>query len=575
MTKLHAVALGKQPADLVLQNGRFFHPETESYERRNLLVADDRIAGLVDNESVLTGSDTKVIDVEDCPVVPGFIDVHTHLDTFQVFEHAYKYALVGGTTTVVTETDRFGMRFGRMGIETMLDATIDIPVDVFATLPAGPFYDDVAGRNLPDIDLNEIIDLASTDRILGAGEVFWNYFVGSEEDTPLTNLIETVRDHDGVICGHGAGCRDKELSAFATEIDNDHEVLTAEDVPERVRRGIVAIGRYGSIRNDMDAFAAGAEGVPDGELCLCSDGMWPTALVEEGYMDAVVRRAIEAGIEPTRAFRMVTLNAARHFGLEDRGSLTPGSIADIVVLKDETSVEVQTVVSSGSVVVRDGEPLTGDKSFDYPDAVKDSIDVNVTEDRFRVPATTEETVTAIDYEEGLISSETRVDPPVVDGEFQAAPERGLLKAALLPSRPSQQDGGFTGFVTGLPLQRGAVATSDTWGHPNVLALGTSAAEMTAAIRRVAELGGGWVVVEDSVSVAELPMPIAGVCSNEPVEQTCERSATVRAALASRGMTESQPLLALGTIPAVGMPWFKLATEGYVDVIENEVVGLQP
>lgn len=574
MTDLNAVAMGTRPADLILQNGRLFRPETESFEHGDLLIAGDRIAGVVSDGSAPVGADTSVLDVDGDTVVPGFIDVHTHLDTFQVFERAHRHALAGGTTTVVTESDRFGMRFGRTGIETFLDATSELPVAVFVTIPAGPFYRDIAGRTRPDVDLDEILELADNERVLGAGEVFWNYAIDREDDTPLTELFEAVRDQSGVVCGHGAGCRGNKLSAFASEIDNDHEILTASDVPERLNRGIIAIGRYGSIRDDIDAFAAGASDVPSGELCLCSDGMWPTELVSEGYMDAVVRRAIEAGIDPACAFKMVTLNAARHLGLPDRGSLSPGSIADAVVLSDPESVAVRTVVSSGSVVVRDGVVLADDQPFEYPESIKDSIHVEVTEDRFRVSAGETGPIFAIEYDEGLISKQVTVDPPVVDGKLRAAPDRDLLTAALIPRRPDQQDGGFTGFVTGLSLKEGAVATSDTWGHPNVLAVGTSAAEMAAAVGRVSELGGGWVVVRDGEVVAELPTPIAGVCSNEPVEKTRARSQAVRDALASQGMTVAQPLLAIGTLPAVGMPWFKLASDGYVDVVENELVGLR-
>lgn len=575
MTDLHAVVLGNRSADLVLQNGRVFQPETMSYEYGDLLVCGDHIAGLVSDSPAPTGPDTDILDVKGNTIVPGFIDVHTHLDMFLVFERAYRYSLAGGTTTVVTEADRFGMRFGRAGIETLLDATADLQVDVFATLPAGSFYQDVAGRRLPEVDLNAILDMVDRERILGAGEVFWNYALECEEDAPLSELIESVRETNGVVCGHGAGCREDKLSAFATEIDNDHEVLVPKDVAERAARGIVPIGRYGSIRDDIDAFAAGAESVPDGELCLCSDGMWPADLVAEGHMDAVIRRAIKAGIDPARAFRMGTLNAARHFGLDDRGSLSPGSIADIVVLADDRSVNVQGVVSSGSVVVWDGEIRCEDQPFDYPEQVTNSIDIDLTEQRFRVPTTEEGTITAIEYEEGLISGQTSVDPPVVDGEYRAAPDRDVLKAALLPSQPDQLDGGFTGFVTGLSLRKGAIATSDTWGHPNVLALGTSTADMTAATQRVSDLGGGWVVVRNGELVAELPMPVAGVCADEPIESTRNRTEAVREALTAQGMTVAQPLLAVGTLPAVGMPWFKLSTEGYVNVVENKVVGLQP
>lgn len=572
MNELRAVALRERRPDLVVQNGRVFHPETETFERGSLLVCGDRIAGVTADEVEL-GPRTAVVDAEGGTVLPGFIDAHTHLDTLQVFEQSYTHALTGGTTTVVTECDRFAARFGAAGVEAMLTATADLPVDVYVSLPPGPFLEDIAGVDQPDIDQSQLLELADVDRVVGVGEMFWNHVVLDGGQNPVWALLEAVVERGKVVSGHGAGCRDEKLSAFATIVDNDHEILAGEDVPERVKRGITAIGRYGSIRDDMAAFVAGVDDLPDGVACLCSDGMWPRELLAEGYMDEVVRRAIAAGLEPARAFRMATLNAADHFGLDDRGSLAPGSVADVIVVSDVRLVDVDTVISGGEIVVEDGAAGVESRPFEYPPEFTDCVHVDIPDDRFDVVAADTGEVRAIEFAGQLLSTETQVTPPVEDGLFVAAPRDGLNKAAVLPVDPAQNDGGFTGFLTGLGLREGAVATSDPWTHPGVVVIGADSEEMTAAARRVADIGGGWVVVHDGDVVAEFPTPVAGVCAATPVETSLDRLQAIRSALEAQGVSTPQPLVAIGTVAAIGMPWLKLASTGYVDTAENELVGL--
>lgn len=571
MNHLHEIALGERPADLVVRDGRVFVPEAERFERGDVLVGGERIAGLVAADTASEGPETDVIDADGRTVVPGFVDTHTHLDEFQTFERSFPHALAGGTTAVVTESDRFANRFGADGVRELLAATADLPVAVFVTLPPGLFL----AERPADHDLDRIVDLAAHPRVIGVGEVMWSLAVGHDADAPLVSLLEAVSTEGGTVSGHGAGCHDEKLTAFASLIDDDHEMLATEDVAARVRRGITPIGRYGSIRDDIDAFAAGIRDVPAADACLCSDGMWPTDLVTEGYMDRVVARAIEAGLEPSRVYRMATLNAARHFGLDDRGSLSPGSVADLVILDDPERVSVETVVSGGRVVVQDGQPLVEDRPHDYPSGFYETVDLDLDSERFRAAPVEADEVRAIEYESGLLSREALVEPPVVDGALAADPGRDLLVATVLATSPGRRDRDFTGLVAGLGLVAGAVATSDTWGEPGLLVVGVDDAEMYHAAQRVADLGGGWVVVRDGEPVAESPTPVAGVCAETPVETTMEHQEAVRASLASLGMTVDQPLLAVGTLTATEMPWLKLAPDGYYDVLARRHRGLTP
>ncbi|MDY6764398.1 MAG: amidohydrolase family protein, partial [Halobacteria archaeon] len=353
MNEIQRVTLGEKPADIVLTGGRVLLPELNDFVERDVAIKDDRVASLPrpESSSDLIGEETRVIDTEGKTVVPGFIDPHTHIDHQLAFETYYHHALKGGTTTVITEADAFGLSLGSEGVEGLLDATSDLDINVLGTVPPQPFFDTFEPQEY--YDKRAFVDLLKNDRIVGVGESDWIHVVG--RDTPAEDLYEACHDLGKRVSGHGAGCSGVKLEAFASVIDNDHEAITGEQIVERVGNGIHAIGRGGSIRDDTRAVADAYKEIGPDELSLSSDGMWPTDMVEKGYMDFVVRRAIEEGIEPQDAVRMATLNPARHFKLDGLGSITPGKRADVVILESLESVDVDTVISAGKVVVEGGE----------------------------------------------------------------------------------------------------------------------------------------------------------------------------------------------------------------------------
>ncbi|MFC7079778.1 amidohydrolase family protein [Halorussus caseinilyticus] len=198
----------------------------------------------------------------------------------------------------------------------------------------------------------------------------------------------------------------------------------------------------------MEAIGEAYPEVPTGELSLSTDGMWPRELIDEGDMDAVVRRAIEEGVEPADAIRMATLNPARHFGLDEEGvgSLSPGSVADVVLIDDLDEVNVSTVISGGEVVFNKGESKVPPRSHEYPDRFYDSVNVSTDPEQFRVSAdaATDGEVRAVEHQRGLLSRETTVSPPVEDGELVANPDAGILKATLLDRHPKETAPGSPG-----------------------------------------------------------------------------------------------------------------------------------
>ncbi|NHN48393.1 adenine deaminase [Halostella sp. JP-L12] len=587
MNGIQAVALGAGTADLVVRNGRVLIAHLGEFRERDVAVVGDRIAALPADASGVVGDDTTVIDADGRAVVPGFVDAHTHADFFQTIETAYHRLLEGGTTAVVTETSALGGAFGADGVRELLAAAEDLPLAVRATVPAQPFFD-TFDEPADEATREAVLDLLGDDRVVGVGESDWIHVVG--RDSPAEEVYERARSLGKRVVGHGAGCSDEKLTAYAGVVDNDHEAIAADEILDRVERGIHPVGRTGSVRDDSDAFAEALR-ERDFDASLSTDGVWPDALVEGEAMDGAVRRVIDAGVDPATALRTATLGPARHFGLDDRGAVAPGNAADLVILGDVETVAVDAVVAGGEVVVSDGEATVGPREHGYPAEYRDSVSVDAPPERFRVPAgaARDGAVRALEYRHGLITTETAVEPAVDGDALAAAPDDDVAKAALLDRRPGVDDG-FVGFLTGLGIEEGAAATTLTWEASAVAAVGVDDEAMAAAVDRVAEMGGGWAVVSGGEAtpesrnaagaatgdvVAELPTPIAGFATDAPVAETATRLDDVRDALRSIGVGVERPLLAVQTLSFVGVPSLKLTARGYADIFDRSVVGLTP
>lgn len=533
------------------------------------------IAGLFEDADPVVGPDTTVIEADGAVVTPGLIDAHTHLDLHQTVETAFHRVLAGGTTTLVSEVAAFGPSFGAEAVRTVLDATADLAVRVFATVPPQPVFDMFELPRADEAERDGLASLLDRDRILGVGETAWPRIVG--RDTPAEFLYEAAHDRGKVVTGHGAGCRGDRLRAFATTVDDDHEAITGDGIVERVEAGIHVVGRYGTIRDDMAALGEAYADLDAAELSLSTDGMWPRELVDEGHMDAVLRRAVDVGVDPVDAVVMATLTPARHFGVEELGTLKPGTPADLTILSDLEDFAVTRTLVGGETVYDGGDPdPPASPSYTYPDRFTDLVDLDVTETDLAVPADAgrDGSVLAIEYGGGLITDGTVVEPSVESGQLTADPP-DLAKLALFDRHPDEDRGGFVGFLTDFGLESGAIATTLTWETPGVLAVGANDRDMVDALGILDSLGGGWAVVEDGTVLATLATPVGATCSRRPVEETAERYDLVEDAVRELGVDADRPMLGLQTLTFVGVPSLKLGFTGYADIRAGEMVGLTP
>ncbi|MFW6265213.1 MAG: adenine deaminase C-terminal domain-containing protein [Halanaeroarchaeum sp.] len=575
VNEVQSVTLGRSPADVVVRGGRVLSPTTRSLTRRDVAIVGGRIAGLFDDSRAVVGTDTSIVDARDAVVAPGLVDAHTHLDLHQTVETSYHRMLAGGATSVVSEVAAFGPSFGADGVATFLDATADIPLRVYATVPPQPVFDMFEPAWADETERKALRALLERERVVGVGETAWPRIV--DRDTPAEMLYDAAHAREKVVTGHGAGCRGDRLQAFATAVDDDHEAISGDGIRERVDAGIHAVGRFGTIRDDMDAIGEAYRDLDASELSLSTDGMWPRELVELGYMDAVLRRAVDAGVDPVDAVVMATVTPARHFGLEELGTLRAGTPADLVVFSDLETFEVETTMIGGEVVYdggAPGEPMA--PTYSYPDRFTDAVAVEVSTDDLVVPveAGDDGRVLAIEYGGGLLTGHDTVEPPVRAGAFEADPP-SLAKVALFDRHPERDGGGFVGFLTGFGLESGAIASSVTWETAGVVAVGTSDNDMLHAIGALEGMGGGWAVVDDGDVLATHPTPVGATCSRRPVEETARRYAAIEEAIGTLGVDGDRPMLGIQTLPFVGVPSLKLGFEGYADIRAGETVGLAP
>lgn len=560
---------------MVIRGGRVLSPTRRSVSERDIAIVDGTIAGRFDDAEHVVGPETTVVDADGAIVAPGFVDAHTHLDLHQTVETSYHRILAGGTTSLVSEVAAFGPSFGAEAVRTVLDATAALPVRVYATVPPQPVFDRFEPPRADAEERDALVSLLDRDRVVGVGETAWPRIVG--RDTPAEVLYEAAHDRDKVVTGHGAGCRGDRLQAFATTVDDDHEAIAGDGIVERVDAGIHAVGRYGTIRDDMAALGDAYDELDAAELSLSTDGMWPRELVEEGHMDAVLRRAVEVGVDPVDAVVMATLTPARHFGLEELGTLRPGTPADLVIVSDLESFAVTTTIAGGEIVYDGGDPEPpAAPSYTYPDRFTDLVDLGVSEADLAISAVvgSDGSVLAIEYGGGLITDSAVVEPPEESGRLTAAPP-DIAKLALFDRHPDEDRGGFVGFLTDFGLESGAIATTLTWETPGVLAVGATDRDMIDALGVLDGLGGGWAVVEDGDLLATLATPVGATCSRRPVEETADRYDLVADAVRSLGVDADRPMLGLQTLTFVGVPSFKLGFEGYADIRAGETVGLAP
>lgn len=590
------VALGERPADLVVHGAWVLDVFTATFlPEQDVAVAGGRIAYVGPDASHTVSPSTTIVEAEGRTLLPGFVEGHTHLFANRYsLEEFLRYAVPGGTTTVITEITELGSVLGYQALRAAIDGLAGQPIKLFATLPPLAALMPHAESVAPSVE--QYRGLLARPEGLGLGEVYWGNLVRG--DQRLAALVESALQAGKVAEGHGAGARGPKLQAYVCAgISSDHEPITAEDGLERLRLGLTFMARDGEIRQDLEAIAPIWQEPRDlRRMALVTDGVGAEMLLEHGYLERNVQKAIDLGLEPARAVQMVTLNVAEHFKIDaDVGAIAPGRCADFVLVPDERTIRPSLVLNDGRVVARDGELLEQPRPLEWPRRFFKTIGRKrlLKPEDFRVgapltpwvfsrpplPPTRGERgqssavrVRAIECVTGLVTQEAEIELPVRDGEVLADPEAGILKVAAI-DRMLRTEALFVGFVKGYGLMRGAVASSITWDSQCLIVIGADERDMAMAVNRLIHINGGAAVCADERLLADFEAPLGGVLSQAPIPEIAKSLKEIRAALHALASPWPNPLLTAEVLTTASISFFRITDRGYARVKTGEAVGL--
>ena len=558
-----AVARGDKPATLVLRNARVVNVYTGEVHRGDIAIAGERIAGV----GTYRQGDT-VMDLQGAYVIPGFLDAHVHIESSLCTPVEFARAVLPrGVTTVITDPHEIANVHGLDGIRYMLAASEGLPLSVFVMAPScvPATHMETNGATLTADALRSLL---TEPRVLGLAEVM--NFPGVVQGHPdVLAKIETFAHQ--VVDGHCPGLSGAALNAYvAAGIGSDHECTTIPEAEAKLRLGMYIFLREATNARNLRDLLPLVTPANHRRLCFCTDDRQPGDLLDEGSIDMMVRTAIEAGVDPITAIRMATLNTAEYFRLHDRGGIAPGKRADLIVCDDLQRPEARLVFAGGRLVAREGRLVTP-LNHNAPD-LPPSVDVRWDAVSFRVPARGRRIRVIGHIPDQLITEHRVAEARIQNGEVVADPERDILKMAVIERHRASGRMGL-GFIQGFGLQRGAIAGTVAHDHHNLVVIGADDRSMYTAARAVGDMGGGLAVAVGDQVLATLPLPVAGLMSDLPIEEVRRRYDALRHAAQELGSPLHDPFMAMSFMALEVIPHLKLTDHGLVDVDTFTLVDL--
>ena len=552
-------AAGREPAELVLKNATYVNVFSNELCTADIAVTEGLIVGMGDYTGLTE------VDCSGRIVLPGFLDAHIHLESSLVSPREFVRAVLPhGTTTVITDPHEIANVMGTDGIEYMLQATEVLPVDVRFMLPscvpATPL--DESGAALDYRCLDSFYD---HPRVQGLAEMM--NFVGTiAGDDQCVEKIVAAQAHHKKIDGHAPDLLGNDLNAYiAAGVYSDHECHDLADAIAKLQRGQFIMIREGTAARNLEALAPLLCDQYADRCMFCTDDKHPSDLLEKGHIDYIVKKAIGLGVDPITAVKVACHNAARYFLLNNRGAIAPGYLGDFVIIDNFQDFRIRQVYKKGRLMVEDGVLQ------DFPAPAIEPYLVERAHRTFHLGR-----LTAEDFAErrprgilGIVPGEiTTVDAGYSD---RIDVEYDVLKLAVAERHKNTHHIGI-GFLQGYGLKAGAVATSISHDSHNIIVVGTNEADMAAAVNRVAELHGGIVVLRDGVSLAEVPLAIAGIMSDEPLAVVNEKLERAKARAHELGVSRDiDPFMTLSFMALPVIPTLRVTTRGVFDVTTQSYV----
>lgn len=549
--RIIAVAAGREKADLVLKNAKYLNVFSNEFLCGDIAVANGLIAGVGKYDGKIE------IDVSGKLVLPGFIDAHIHLESSMVTPAEFAKAVVAhGTTTVITDPHEITNVMGIDGVEYMIQASQNLPIDVHFMMPSCVPATEI-DESGAELDCNDIDLYLDNKKVLGLAEMM-NYVGVINGDKNVLSKIVTSQAHHKKIDGHAPELSGNDLNAYiAAGVYSDHECSTFENALEKLRKGQFIMIREGTAAHNLKALMPLLTQQYYSRCMFATDDKHPSDLLYGGHIDYIVKQALKNGADPIVALKTATHHAARYFLLNNKGAIASGYLADIVVVNNLEDFNVETVFKCGKLVF-DGEV----KDFSAP-----TVDEELAEkcfDTFHLDSVTPSSF-KVDGKLGLIG--------LVGGELltrnlgtadKIDVENDILKIACIERHKGTNHIGV-GYVKGYSLKSGAVATSVAHDSHNIITVGCNDDDIAVAVNAIKDSKGGIAVVENGKIKALLELPIAGLMSDEPLTTVNEKLENAKSSAYELGADKSiDPFMTLSFLSLPVIPSLRITTKGVFD-----------
>jgi adenine deaminase len=565
------VAMGKAPADLVVEGGTLVNVSTGELHLADVAVKGDRIAAVGD-VAYTKGPETRTIGAGGLYVTPGLVEGHLHQYHSYLGVTEFVQALL--THGVTATADGFygpGIVAGVRAVRFFKEAFERMPIRLIFLVPTLAWLQNRELGLTPTsgIDATDLGDILTWEGCYGLEEP--PYLPVVEHYDEFLDLFDEALRQRKVITGHAAGITERQLQAYtAVGVTTDHESVEVRDALSKARKGMTLLMRQGSGCFDIpEVVRTHTEfAIDPRRLGFCADLASPEKLLGEGTIDHSIRVAIAQGVSPIHAVQMATLNNAEAFYAQrDFGVVAPGRYADILLVSNLRDFAIECVLFGGEKVLESGEFLIELPITEYPDYLRDTVTlpkpISADDLTFRVEGQADEAeVRVIGVTEGsLETDERRARLPVVDGIVGADIEGDVLLLAMI-DRFGKGTGIGLGFVQGFRLEQGAIASTANAVCENIVIVGTDPADMAIAANHLASTGGGKVVVRDGAVVANVELPICGLLSEAPLDEVMQRFEQAFAEIAGLGCPLRNPFSQLEFCFACGeIGNIKLSEEG--------------
>lgn len=565
-TQLAKVAKGSKKADLVLKNCTIVNVFSHEMETGDIAITGGIIAGIGEY------SGKKEIDLKGKLVCPGFIDGHVHIESSMLTPPQFaKSVIPKGTTTVIADPHEIANVCGINGIEFMLDSSENLPLDVFIMLPSCvPSTDyENSGAILTAKDLEPLM---GRERVLGLGEMM-NYPGVINGNKEVHEKLKIAGDRR--IDGHAPGVSGNELNAYISSgIKTDHECTTAEEMEEKISRGMYAIIREGSATRNLDTLIRGVNKNNLRRILFCTDDKHPKSIKNEGHINYNVKAAIHHGIDPIDAIIMATLNTAECYGLKDRGAVAPGYIADLLVLDNLKDISVLQVFKRGKMVAENDEPKFGARAV-ADHRVLDTVVLNKKMDINLDLHLKSDVVKVIQLvKDNIITGKVIRKVDVDEGYYRNNTKLDILKLAVIERHKETGNIGL-GLVEGYGLKNGAVALTIAHDSHNIIVIGDNDMDMLTAIKELQKNEGGITICSRGKIVGSLILEVGGLMTDSPIDSVEEKLDEMAETAEKMGVNKGlDPFITLSFLALPVIPELKLTDRGLFDVTKFSYVGIE-